>query len=369
MTHARKLGLILAAAALAGAFGAGSAQAKVVWLCRPGLKHDPCTPSMRTTVFSSFDKRTGVVAPKIAARPRVDCFYVYPTVSNQSSDVATKAIDPVLRDIALYQAARYSQVCRVFAPVYRQVTVPALNRGGFTAAKLAIGGKDVLAAWKQYLAKYNDGRGVVLIGHSQGSFRLIDLIQHQVDNKPSARRRLVAAILLGGNVTVRNGSDRGGSFRHIPACEKRRQFGCVVAFSTFDATPPDDAIFGRSTDPSLHVLCTNPAALGGGPALLDSVLPSKPFASGYIAAGIQLLHFPLPKVSTPWLESTAAFSGECVQQNNANVLMVTPQPGTPAPTASPTPQWGLHLIDANVALGNLVRLVRSQAAAYLHARR
>ena len=29
-----------------------------------------------------------------------------------------------------------------------------------------------------------------------------------------------------------------------------------------------------------------------------------------------------------------------------------------------SPQWGMHLVDANVAMGDLVTLVRSQAAAF-----
>lgn len=362
---ARRLVVVTAALALAAAAAAGQAQAKVVWLCKPGMRHNPCQPSLRTTVFASFGQQGAVSTPKVPRNPRVDCFYVYPTVSNQQRPVATKAKDPEIRDIALFQAARYSQVCRVFAPVYRQITVPGLNSGHLTAKDQAVGAKDVLEAWKQYLAKYNKGRGVVLLGHSQGSLRLTQLIRQQIDKKPAVRRRLVSAILLGGNITVANGSDRGGSFSNIPACKTSTQFGCVVAYSTFDETPPDHTIFGRTTAAGEHVLCTNPAALGGGPALLDSILPAKRFAPGFIAAGIQLLDFPLPKVSTPWIESTGAFSGECVTENDATVLKVTPQAGAPVPKASPTPEWGLHLIDANVAQGDLVKLVRAQTAAYL----
>src|SRR4029079_3491291 len=168
-------------------------------------------------------------------KPKVDCFYVYPTVSNQNTNVATRAAAPEIRSIALFQAARFSQVCRVFAPLYRQVTVQGLQRNP-TAAERALGDKDVLEAWKLYLARFNKGRGVVLIGHSQGSFRLTSLIQRQIDKRAAVRRKLVSAILLGGNVMVRTGSDRGGSFQNVPACRSKTQLGCVVAFSTFNQT-------------------------------------------------------------------------------------------------------------------------------------
>ena len=362
----RRFLLGTAAALVLAAVVPVSASASVKWLCAPGVAKNPCTPSLKTTLYSSYDKRVGVVTPKPAKR-QVDCFYVYPTVSNQDGPVATKAADPEIRDIALFQAARFSQICRVFAPIYRQTTVPALTRGDATAADRKIGDNDVLEAWREYLRKYNKGRGVVLIGHSQGTFRLTTLIQSQIDRRAKLRKRLVSALLLGGNVTVRKGSDRGGSFSNVPACRRSVQVGCVVAFSTYNATPPDNSLFGRTAVAGREVLCTNPARLGSGrSARLDSILPTKPYAPGtLIAAGIQLLEFPPPNAATPWVEATAAFSARCVNDGGANVLKLTSLPGTPVPKASPDATWGLHLMDGNVALGDLLKLVRSQTEAYL----
>ena len=142
------------------------------------------------------------------------------------------------------------------------------------------------AAFETYLKKYNHGRGFVLIGHSQGSFVLRQVIAKQVDAKPAVRKLLISAILLGGNVLVKNGSDVGGDFKHVPACHSDTQTGCVIAFSTFDQTPPADSLFGRvngslgTSGKNVHVLCTNPAALGGGSGKLDPIFPSKPFAPG-----------------------------------------------------------------------------------------
>ena len=154
----------------------------------------------------------------------VDCFYVYPTVSDQQTLLATKAKDPEIRSIALYQAARYSQHCRVFAPVYRQVTLAGLlggDQGGEIDRDIPY--NDVREAWRTYLRKYNKGRGVVLVSHSQGTFVLRRLVAEEIDRKPKARRKLVSAILLGGNVTVKKGRDRGGDFRNVRACRAKRQ--------------------------------------------------------------------------------------------------------------------------------------------------
>jgi hypothetical protein len=366
---------LLAAVAAGALCIAPAASAKTVWLCRPGLAGDPCAAPLSTTVFTSYGGAGKVTAPKRGKRA-IDCFYVYPTVSDQLGPNANLKIDPEVRSIALYQAARFSQVCRVYAPVYRQLTVPSLTNGSITAAAARKAYGDVEAAWKEYLAKYNHGRGVVLIGHSQGAGHLQQLIRARVDGKPVARR-LVSAILLGGNVTVRKGSDTGGIFKHVRACRSTGQLGCVVAFSTFNATPPADTLFGRGgsrfgklfhqpSGPRYEVLCTNPGDLARNrDVALRSIVPEQPFAPGtLIAAGISILGFAVPQASSTYVEGHGLFSGRCAHSGGANVLLVRSTNGTPTLNPSPDPTWGLHLLDANVAQGDLVALVAKQAARF-----
>ncbi len=83
----------------------------------------------------------------------------------------------------------------------------------------------MVAAWKTYLQKYNDGRPVILMGHSQGTFVLRQLIHDHVDRKKGVRKRLVSAILLGGNVLVAEGSTVGGDFQKSPPANRRRTSG------------------------------------------------------------------------------------------------------------------------------------------------
>jgi alpha-beta hydrolase superfamily lysophospholipase len=83
---------------------------------------------------------------------------------------------------------------------------------------------DVHAAWRDYLRRYNHGRPVVLIGHSQGTLVLRQLVAREVDAKPRVRALLVSALLLGGNVLVAQGRETGGDLRHVPACRSPRQF-------------------------------------------------------------------------------------------------------------------------------------------------
>jgi Protein of unknown function (DUF3089) len=342
---------------------ATAAGAKTIWLCKPGLKPDPCTPGLSTTVYSPTLSPLRVTHPKPAKRPQFDCFYVYPTVSDQTTTLSNRQIDPEQRSIALYQAARYSQYCRVFAPMYRQVTLPALDSGYTESpAHLKIPIADVSEAFKVYLSKYNHGRPFVLIGHSQGSLVLEPMIRKLIDNNRSLRARMLSAIVLGGNVLVKDGSDLGGTFKHIPACRTISDLGCVIAFSSFDQPVPPNSLFGRTTVPGEHVLCVDPVALQGRSRLVDPILPSAPFAPGTgIAAGLQLLGVTQPRPPTVWSSLPGSYSASCSNADGANVLQVSALHGAQVPKPSPEPTWGLHLLDANLELGNLVSVVNTQA--------
>ena len=159
---------------------------------------------------------------------------------------ADLTVQPAEKAAAIVQASRFSQRCTVWAPMYRQVTVAGLK--GLTTIRtgMATAYASLLAAWKDYLAHDNHGRPIIFIGHSQGAAMLIRLLQTQIDPSPRLRRRMVSAILLGGNVQVPTGRSVGGTFRNIPTCGSASQTGCVIAYSTFGSTPPANSLFGRA---------------------------------------------------------------------------------------------------------------------------
>lgn len=338
-----------------------------VWLCRPGRTPDPCAGSLTTTVETA-DGSTSIASSSLASNPAVDCFYVYPTVSTESAANADLTIQPAEIAVAQVQAERFSQVCRVWAPMYRQQTVADLTRSGLSGDPTAIGiaYSSVQSAWRDYLAHDNDGRPVVFIGHSQGAAILIRLLASQIDPVPARRTQMMSAIILGGNVQVLTGHDTGGSFQHIPACRSAAQQHCVIAYSSFQRPPPLTSLFGRPgqgvslqsgqrTKVGQQVLCTNPAALAGGIGTLDPYFP----------AGGRTAHS--RPINTPWVTYPNMYTARCDTANGATWLQVTPIGGVgdmrPKVTQLDGPDWGLHLDDVNLALGNLVTIVAQQTHA------
>ncbi len=359
---------------------AGRARADVTWLCHPSVQDDPCEIPLDTTLQDpAGDKvQTPERAPS-AARP-VDCFYVYPTVSNQLGLNATKARDPEIVSIAKYQAARFSSRCRMFAPIYRQFPLSgigglALGSGPGTPAAIAYG--DVLEAWRTYLEKDNGGRGVVLLSHSQGTIMLRKLVREEIDRRPAERRRLVGAALLGGNVTVAAGKRTGGDFQEVPLCAQRDEAGCVVAYSTYSTDPGPASFFGNTrTDATTAVFdnpsgagfavaCTDPGPLSGIGGPVRVTLPSEPFALGPINAGIVVTNGgPPPTASTSWVSPADRASGACRSISGAEVYRYDPVDGGRRPTEFP-PAWGTHLLDMNLGVERLTAIAGRQADTWL----
>ncbi len=387
--------VLFTATTYSGAAGSALAQgsptpdpAGTVWLCRPGMQPDPCRSSLDTAVFSSPGAvsscsnvsgrscRAVRLTPAPRNGSRFDCFYVYPTVSEQPTANADLKIDPAETAAAVAQAAWFSQVCNVWAPMYRQVTLDEIfGPKPVPAGPQAIAYASLLAAWRDYLANFNHERPIVLIGHSQGAALLIKLLRRVIEPDAALRKRLVSAILLGGNVQVPRGKLVGGSFRYVPACSRAGQVGCVIAYSSFPSHPSPDSLFGRAgqgvsrysgqlRSRGLDVACVNPTSIAGGTGVLVPYFPS---AMSLSAGQWRWTFAPYPP--TPWLSFANRWTATCRSAGGATWLQVS---RTGAWSSKPDvltklsngPRWGYHGIDVNLALGNLVQAVRAQEARY-----
>ena len=301
--------------------------AGTVWLCRPGLVDNPCTQSLDATSVAANGTSTPISAgPDYTSR--FDCFYAYPTVSTQSGNNANLNIEPAEIAIAISQASLFSQICQVWAPIWRQRPQFGVSTDPNGAAEIAY--QSLLAAWRDYMANFNDGRPVVIIGDSQGAIMLARLIASQVDPNPAERRLLVSALLIGANA---------GGFPHVPPCRSPTQVGCLIGYSSYYQEPPADALFGR-----LGGVCTNPAALGGGTGSLDPYL----------------------RANGAWVTYPGLYTARCVSAGGATWLQVDVAPGDPRPRLPTTlgPAWGLHVNELNLTAGNLVADIATEESAF-----
>jgi pimeloyl-ACP methyl ester carboxylesterase len=385
MFYAAVLSAVLAASAAAQAPDPKVAHADyanpALWLCRPDLKDNKCKVDLDATVIAASGKTT--VEKFVPAKdPKIDCFFVYPTVSLDPGWQSDFVADRMEWDDIKLQFARFGAVCRTFAPIYRQTTLTALRvaSGGAPPAgerpPQTFGGyNDVVDAWNYYLAHDNKGRGVVLIGHSQGAGVIARLAAAEIDGKP-VQKQLISALVLGSPVLVPAGQDVGGTFKTIPLCRAEDQLGCVINYSTFRDTnpPPPESRFGRGRG-ELRAACTNPADLKSGKGTPDNYFLTQGFLNGSGGKAQPDWTTPPVKIGTPFVKVPGLLSTECQSKGDFTWLAmhVNADPKDPRtdvlageiirPTG-PDWSWGLHLIDVDHSMGDLVRIVRKQAAAY-----
>ncbi|MEJ0064917.1 MAG: DUF3089 domain-containing protein [Caulobacteraceae bacterium] len=362
-------------------YGPNNYADKADWLCWPG-RADACAGDLTATVVEA-DGSISTKTFKADPNAPIDCFYVYPTVSREKAMVSDMVVGPEEQAVVVQQAARLRAKCRLYAPMYRQVTLSglqaALTRQPMAAAgpqpPPAIGYNDVKDAWDYYLAHENHGRGVVLVGHSQGSGVLTRLIANEIDGKPD-QTRIVSAILMGTALVVPVGGDVGGAFKSIPLCHSPRQLGCAIAYSSFRETspPPDNSRFGRPRNdntPGMEAACVNPADLAGGTGAAKSYFGASLLAD----PGPQFQWVKGKTIATPFVSTPGLITATCVHTGVFHYVSIHINADPASPRASEIPgdvvvggvilkDWGLHLIDANLFMGNLVDIVGEEAKAW-----
>jgi hypothetical protein len=348
------------------------------WLCSGAANGDACDKDLTATVVGADGTaKMETFAP--AGNAPIDCFYVYPTISRDQTRFSDWQPSPEEEGyVALHQVGRLGAACRVFAPVYRQITLTALTAGlnGGTApmGPTVDSYADVLDAFRTYMKNDNGGRGFVLIGHSQGAGMLKRLIIDEVDPNEDVRQHLVSAYIIGSALTVPEGGVVGGDFKNVPLCAAPAQTGCALSWASFRSTapPPDNSRFGKPSATPGVAACVNPAAVAGGSAMLRPYFPTSNASSilgslGSMDAGQPWLKG--TEIQTPFVMMPNFLSGQCMSERGFNYLSITVH-ADPADARADnfsgdiSADWGLHLVDVSVVMGDIVALVQTQTAAY-----
>ncbi len=348
--------------AAASAAQAGADYGQVArWVCRPGFEKI-CTTGLDVLTLRPDGSRS-LDRFKPAATAPIDCFYLYPTVSEETTTYSDWRLTPQIAATVRDQAGRLTARCRLFAPIYRQMTDPGLS--AVLAAHRPPDWRppyaDVLAAWRYYRAHDNHGRGVVLVGHSQGSILLQRLLAREFDGH--ADQHLLVAAFLGGDLTlpVARGRTTGGAFQHIPLCAGAAQTGCVYVWNSYRAG--DDRagrLFARAPPPFASG-CASPAGQGGARVPLDAYFPRPASA---------------PAGAPPFVRYVGALSGRCLADAQGTVLRVSINPGPfaqavraalQAGAAGDPGTWGLHGLDMDLMQGNILDRIADETAAWSRA--
>lgn len=232
-----------------------------MWFARPGLP-GPSLDSWRPEGM-----------PADTAKYAVAVFFVHPTSYFKKTHWNAPLEDPQSQRIGAVtvraNASVFGNAAEVWAPRYRQATLGAFL-SDLPAAReaLDLAYADVAQAFDAFVAAQPPGRGIVLAGHSQGSFILKRLIKEKIAGTPLARR-VVAAYVIGWVVdTARDLPGMG-----MPACASPEQTGCAISFLSFtdNAEPATmrQAYERFAEQPGTqaavaHYLCSNPLTGGIG---------------------------------------------------------------------------------------------------------
>ncbi|MDH3655422.1 MAG: DUF3089 domain-containing protein [Myxococcales bacterium] len=363
-----------------GAAGTGGMDAspyasKDLWLCRPDIENDRCD----TADLSMTEIRpdgTKVVLDEVAPNPNaeVDCFYVYHTVNKSPEPGNTETLVPHPENViqAVFRnGAHYRGVCRVFAPLYHQMSLitytahwPNFEDTEFFQRAY----DDIVEAFEYYMRVHNQGRSFVLIGHSQGSHILARLLEDGFDDDEELRGQLISAVLMGptNRVQVLEGEPVGGSFDNIPLCTSADQTGCVIAFDANPAGVETRYDIATIYFPPNARACVNPSSLGGGSGTLAALIYPRIYDS--------LIPFP-EGVETEWVRYPNIYTSRCSEERREVFVWFVDLSSEYTGEVPITPQelqealvevWGanknLHSAEYFIANTDLVRIVEQQIA-------
>ena len=138
-----------------------------------------------------------------------DVFYVYPTVStvpfeeNDSSwytDISLSEVREEANSNQKFNKLLYYEY-NFYAPYYRQMIFDAYRQpeeklGQIVQTPIV----DINDAFQYYMTNYNHGRPFFLVGHSQGSQMLIELLKNGMTKKQ--REQMLAAYCIGYQITA-----------------------------------------------------------------------------------------------------------------------------------------------------------------------
>ncbi|MHB8895013.1 MAG: DUF3089 domain-containing protein [Candidatus Geothermincolia bacterium] len=208
------------------------------------------TPSSKSQTPDYANKANWLALPSSsAAKKKVDVFFLYPTVYEQSSASAPMVCDinnPQMQSGAKAAFSRtattFETVADIYAPYYQQAAITVLTLP-LEQQQSIVGGvptSDAIAAFDYYIKHYNKGRSYILAGHSQGSNIIINLMADYMKKNPSVYKRMIAAYVPGYSITPQYLEQN----KELKFAEGPDDTGVIVSYNTTSPSPqiPDPVV-------------------------------------------------------------------------------------------------------------------------------
>ncbi|ANU07404.1 DUF3089 domain-containing protein [Paraurantiacibacter namhicola] len=254
-----------------------------LWYARPGKAGDDITryqPQFEETGEGEGDPASsaqgraamgeepdaGPASDELAA-PRFAVFFVHPTSfidrDKWNAPLGDEATESRSRLIIKAMASPFNRAAEIWAPKYRQATAGAFLTDE-PEAQMALDSayRDVEQAFDIFLEQADPSLPIVLAGHSQGGWHILQLLREKVAGTP-VESRIAMVYPIGWPVSVTYDLPA----LPLPACDRPDQPACILTWSSF-AEPADAGMIMKrySATPGFTgeprgdspILCVNP---------------------------------------------------------------------------------------------------------------
>ena len=184
---------------------------------------------------------------------KADVFFIHPTTDlyglSGNADLDKEKINNITDKTTIkYQASVFNGSCKVYAPRYRQAALHNFFTRNSENAQEAfdLAYADVKSAFEYYLKHYNNGRPIIIAGHSQGSKHAARLLKEFFDDTP-LQKQLVEAYVIGFPT-------RADQYQYLKVSEDSDNVGGIISYCTFAMDPPLDKLLNDYNG----VICVNP---------------------------------------------------------------------------------------------------------------
>jgi hypothetical protein len=187
----------------------------------------------------------------------VDVFYVLPTIYSDKNNAYMLWYDnQALQKKALMIATQHTDIfsgySRVFAPYYRQAEFRRAMKEIYLPVEkqtfIQHGIHDVRNAFQYYMKHLNKGRPFILLGFSQGSVALLEIMKTELAD-PKVNAKLVAAYLIG----YPNMPKTFPKYPHLRTAQRADDTGVIINYNSQAPGKVKSPFSGKS-----GVYCINP---------------------------------------------------------------------------------------------------------------